>query len=382
MNAISLLLDNYWIIRDLNKEDYYQIKNEINDKETKRFIQEMLGWKLIHTENLIKLEKIPANAKAFMGIEEFLETRDYCLLCAVLMFLEDKEENNQFLLSDLIRYVEAIISEYMEVDWTSFAQRKSLVRVLQFVENKGMLKVYEGDSSNYSKEMASEVLYENTGLSRYFATNFPIDISNLETWADFEKKQMEELDDKHGQLRINRVFRNLVTCPSLHFIDPNDSDFLYLKNKRAFINTSIEKNMNGTLELSKNNVAIIFVDTNPIGDYHPKNSMLSEIVLLINHEIYKMSKDKKRLIINQDDTVTIANHKFDEILLKLKKQYHNLFSKEYREMTNDKYLLLVKDYMQKWLLIKEENEQIIIYPSIALTSGKYPDYMEEKTYEQ
>ena len=382
MNAISLLLDNYWIIRDLNKEDYYQIKNEINDKETKRFIQEMLGWKLIHTENLIKLEKIPANAKAFMGIEEFLETRDYCLLCAVLMFLEDKEENNQFLLSDLIRYVEAIISEYMEVDWTSFAQRKSLVRVLQFVENKGMLKVYEGDSSNYSKEMASEVLYENTGLSRYFATNFPIDISNLETWADFEKKQMEELDDKHGQLRINRVFRNLVTCPSLHFIDPNDSDFLYLKNKRAFINTSIEKNMNGTLELSKNNVAIIFVDTNPIGDYHPKNSMLSEIVLLINHEIYKMSKDKKRLIINQDDTITIANHKFDEILLKLKKQYHNLFSKEYREMTNDKYLLLVKDYMQKWLLIKEENEQIIIYPSIALTSGKYPDYMEEKTYEQ
>ena len=382
MNAISLLLDNYWIIRDLNKEDYYQIKNEINDKETKRFIQEMLGWKLIHTENLIKLEKIPANAKAFMGIEEFLETRDYCLLCAVLMFLEDKEENNQFLLSDLIRYVEAIISEYMEVDWTSFAQRKSLVRVLQFVENKGMLKVYEGDSSNYSKEMASEVLYENTGLSRYFATNFPIDISNLETWADFEKKQMEELDDKHGQLRINRVFRNLVTCPSLHFIEPNDSDFLYLKNKRAFINTSIEKNMNGTLELSKNNVAIIFVDTNPIGDYHPKNSMLSEIVLLINHEIYKMSKDKKRLIINQDDTVTIANHKFDEILLKLKKQYHNLFSKEYREMTNDKYLLLVKDYMQKWLLIKEENEQIIIYPSIALTSGKYPDYMEEKTYEQ
>ena len=382
MNAISLLLDNYWIIRNLNKEDYYQIKNEINDKETKRFIQEMLGWKLIHTENLIKLEKIPANAKAFMGIEEFLETRDYCLLCAVLMFLEDKEENNQFLLSDLIRYVEAIISEYMEVDWTSFAQRKSLVRVLQFVENKGMLKVYEGDSSNYSKEMASEVLYENTGLSRYFATNFPIDISNLETWADFEKKQMEELDDKHGQLRINRVFRNLVTCPSLHFIDPNDSDFLYLKNKRAFINTSIEKNMNGTLELSKNNVAIIFVDTNPIGDYHPKNSMLSEIVLLINHEIYKMSKDKKRLIINQDDTITIANHKFDEILLKLKKQYHNLFSKEYREMTNDKYLLLVKDYMQKWLLIKEENEQIIIYPSIALTSGKYPDYMEEKTYEQ
>ncbi len=167
MSAISLLLDNYWIVRDKNKEEYYSIKHELSNKETMRFIQEMLGWKLIHTDRLLKLEKIPAHAKSFMGIQEFVETRDYCLLCAVLMYLEDKEENSQFLLSDLIRYVEAIINEYMEVDWTSFSQRKSLVRVLQFVENKGMLKVYEGDSSSYTKEVTSEVLYENTGLSRY-----------------------------------------------------------------------------------------------------------------------------------------------------------------------------------------------------------------------
>ena len=44
---------------------------------------------------------------------------------------EDKEENNQFLLSDLIRYIETVISKYIEVDWTSFSQRKSLVRLLQ-----------------------------------------------------------------------------------------------------------------------------------------------------------------------------------------------------------------------------------------------------------
>ena len=382
MNAISLLLDNYWIIRDINKAEYYQIKNEINDKETKRFIQEMLGWKLIHTEHLIKLEKIPANAKAFMGINEFIETRDYCLLCAVLMYLEDKEENNQFLLSDLIRYVEAIISEYMEVDWTSFTQRKSLVRVLQFVENKGMLKVYEGDSLNYSKEASSEVLYENTGLSRYFATNFPMDISTFNKWQDFEKKQMEELDNEHGILRTNRVFRNLVTCPSIYFKDTNNLDFLYIKNQKSHIERNIEKQMNGTLELSKNNASIVFVDTNTIGDIHPKNNMLTEIVLLISHEIYEMSKDKRKLNVNQDDTISITSSRFNDILLNIKKEYECFFSKEYKEMTNDKYLSTIKDYMKKWLLISEENEQITIYPSIVLTCGKYPEYIKEKAYEQ
>ena len=32
-----------------------------------------------------------------MGIGEFTDIRDYCILCVVLMYLEDKEEQEQFL---------------------------------------------------------------------------------------------------------------------------------------------------------------------------------------------------------------------------------------------------------------------------------------------
>ncbi|MCI6089036.1 MAG: TIGR02678 family protein [Solobacterium sp.] len=382
MTAIDLLLNNYWIIRDKNKDDYYTIKHEINDKNVKRFIQEMLGWKLIHTEHLIKLEKIPSHAEAFMGIQEFIDTKDYCFLCAVLMYLEDKEDNSQFLLSDLIKYVETIISSYMEVDWTSFSLRKSLVRVLQYVENKGMLKTYEGDSSLYSREQTSEVLYENTGLSRYFATNFPLDITNINIYNDFEKKQMEELEDDKGNIRTNRVFRQLVVCPSLYWDDQNNPDALYVKNKRNYIASNIEKNMDATLELSKNNASVVFVDNQGIGDTHPKTSMLSEIVLLVNHELYTAAQDKRRLVVKEDDTISISANKFNDILIKLKNKYQALWSKEYREMPYERYIEVVKEYMTNWLMIKETNEQIIIYPSCAITSGKYSRELEERIDEK
>lgn len=382
MTAIDLLLNNYWIIRDKNKDDYYTIKHEINDKNVKRFIQEMLGWKLIHTEHLIKLEKIPSHAEAFMGIQEFIDTKDYCFLCAVLMYLEDKEDNSQFLLSDLIKYVETIISSYMEVDWTSFSLRKSLVRVLQYVENKGMLKTYEGDSSLYSREQTSEVLYENTGLSRYFATNFPLDITNINIYNDFEKKQMEELEDDKGNIRTNRVFRQLVDCPSLYWDDQNNPDALYVKNKRNYIASNIEKNMDATLELSKNNASVVFVDNQGIGDTHPKTSMLSEIVLLVNHELYTAAQDKRRLVVKEDDTISISANKFNDILIKLKNKYQALWSKEYREMPYERYIEVVKEYMTNWLMIKETNEQIIIYPSCAITSGKYSRELEERIDEK
>lgn len=382
MTAIDLLLNNYWIIRDKNKDDYYAIKHEINDKNIKRFIQEMLGWKLIHTEHLIKLEKIPSHAEAFMGIQEFTDIKDYCFLCAVLMYLEDKEDNSQFLLSDLIKYVETIISSYMEVDWTSFSLRKSLVRVLQYVENKGMLKTYEGDSSLYSREQTSEVLYENTGLSRYFATNFPLDITNINIYNDFEKKQMEELEDDKGNIRTNRVFRQLVVCPSLYWDDQNNPDALYVKNKRNYIASNIERNMDATLELSKNNASIVFVDNQGIGDTHPKTSMLSEIVLLVNHELYIAAQDKRKLSINDDDTITVSVNKFNDILIKLKNKYQALWSKEYRETPYERYIEVVKEYMTNWLMIKEINGQIIIYPSCAITSGKYSRELEERLDEK
>lgn len=51
MSGLEILLGQYWIIRNENKEQYYQVKKELSDKNTVRFIQEVLGWKLIHTNS-------------------------------------------------------------------------------------------------------------------------------------------------------------------------------------------------------------------------------------------------------------------------------------------------------------------------------------------
>ena len=144
MNEVRTLLENFWICKDTDKETYYRIKRDIPNFQ--KFIREQLGWKLIHTENLLKLEKRPAHAEPFMGIEEFTEIRDYCILCVILMYLEDKEEQAPFLLSELISYVETQLKAYMTIDWTSFTQRKSLVRVLQYMEKLQMIRVRDGRS--------------------------------------------------------------------------------------------------------------------------------------------------------------------------------------------------------------------------------------------
>lgn len=227
MNEIRTLMEKFWICRDSDKETFYKVKRDIPNFQ--RFIREQLGWKLIHTEKLLKLEKRPAHAEAFMGISEFTDIRDYCILCVVLMYLEDAEEGRQFLLSELIDYVETQLKNYMPVDWTSFTQRKSLVRVLQYMERLQMLRVYEGKSESFSQEAGQEVLYENTGYSKYFTSSFTTDISGYESWKDFEKTDFEEFEENRGSRRINRVYRQLAVCPALYWDSTEDADALYLK---------------------------------------------------------------------------------------------------------------------------------------------------------
>ncbi len=65
MNEIRTLFENFWICKDTDKETYYKVKRDIPNFQ--KFVREQLGWKLIHTENLLKLEKKPAHAEAFYG---------------------------------------------------------------------------------------------------------------------------------------------------------------------------------------------------------------------------------------------------------------------------------------------------------------------------
>ena len=69
MNELRTLLEEFWICRDADKEEYYRVRRDVPNFQ--KFVREQLGWKLIHTENLIKLEKVPAHAEGFMGIQEF-----------------------------------------------------------------------------------------------------------------------------------------------------------------------------------------------------------------------------------------------------------------------------------------------------------------------
>ena len=105
MNVLEILLSRRWILKSKDRELYYQVKDEVS--KVKKFINEKLGYQLIVNPYLIKLEKTPAVSENWMGISEFQHKIEYVFLCMILMFLEDIEAVEQFVLSELTEYFQS-----------------------------------------------------------------------------------------------------------------------------------------------------------------------------------------------------------------------------------------------------------------------------------
>lgn len=367
MKEIRLLLENFWIDKNKNREDYFLARKKEN--ELRKFFAEKPGWKIISNEKIIKVEKIPAKAESFMGIERFQEKLDYCILCGLLIFLEEKEDGEQFLLHEIIDNIEFLLKDYIEIDWLKFTHRKSLIRAFEYAEEMRLLSKTEGDIKNFTDNRDTEVLYEKTGLSRYFSVNFNRDIFSFGSYKDFEIK--DENFNK-GENRTSRVYRKLLTTPAVYWENFDDSDKIYIKNQKPALELNIERQIEGKLHIHKNGAFLIFDNKKVIGHVHPGKTVISEIVLLVCGELRKKVREKK-FEKELNDFLYIYERELKDIIKECRKNYSINWSKEFRELNEEKLFVNILEYMESWLFAERKNEKILIYPGIAKIVGMYKD---------
>ncbi|MCX7904659.1 MAG: TIGR02678 family protein [Caloramator sp.] len=378
MKELEILLDNFWIIKDDDKELFYQIKDGI--PEYKNFLAEKLGYHIIQNSQLIKLEKIPGKAEAWMGIQEFESPMEYAFLCLLLMFLEDKGKEEQFVLSSITEFIEANYPGE-KIDWTLFRHRKSLVKVLRFATKMGMLKVDDGDDSKFTSEASTEVLYENTGLSKYFTRSFTMNILNYTSYRDFEKEDELDIDKDKGIIRRQRAYRKLLMSPVVYKEGDFDPDFDYIKKQRSAIDNDFEKYLGLELHVHKNCAMVVLPQNKTYKSMFPNGTTINDIILQMNYMINNMVKQGKLKPDNND--IIIISKTFFEIMIKELRDLNSAgWSKEYREMDFKKLYDEIIHFMEMINMIEVSEKEVKILPLCGKVIGRYPDDFYSKEVER
>ena len=376
MTTFEKLLENYWFVKDKNEEEYNSVKQDITE-EMQSFIKNKLGYKLIVNPYLIKLEKVPGVPKSFMGILEFETKLEYMFLCLILIYLEEKSRGEQFILSGLVDYIQNLVAEIdlndIKIDFTIYSQRKSMVKVLKFIKEMGFIKLYDGDENKFAESVENDILYEVTGVSKYFMRKFSSNIADSNLYTDIYESEQLGLEQDKGIERRQRIYRRLFTENVVYKEEIDDQDYNYIKNYRGAIQQDVDKMLESTLEVHKNGAYILLTENKNFKNTFPSTKAISDVVLFINKQI-KQNLDQNVFEKNKEDLIYISNVQMSRLIKEVKEKYQRGFSKEYREMEEEKLLKEVVNYMKEFDMIRENDEtnEYIIMPMCFKIIGKYP----------
>lgn len=376
MKELEILLENYWIIKDEDKELYYRIKDSLPG--FKSFLTEKLGYHIIVNPYVIKLEKLPGVSEEWMGIEGFESPMEYVFLCLLLMFLEDRGRDEQFVLSSITEFIQGNYPGEEKVDWTLFRHRRCLIKVLRFAADIGMIKVDDGDDSKFTSDESSEVLYESTGLSRYFVRNFSINILNCSSYRDIENEDLVDIDRDRGIVRRQRVYRRLVMSPVIYNTGAEDMDYAYIKNFKGMLENDMEKYLEVPLHVHRNGALLLIPEKSGFKGCFPQNKTISDIVLQMNCLIRELVK-KNTVALQRDDTAILSMAYFESLINRVRDENRDGWSKEYREMGLESLNSEIISYMKCFNMIEVINEgrEIKIMPLCGKIAGCYPkDFIE------
>lgn len=373
MNILEILLEQNIIIKERQEELYYKIKTQISP-EIQKFIKDKLGYKLIVNPYIIKLEKIPGKPNKNMGINEFVQTEDYIFLCLVCMYLETKDKNEQFILSQLIDYIKNVVattdSINIEIDFNLRMQRNSMARVLKFVKAQGFIKLYDGSEEKFQESIENDILYEATGISKYFIRLFHTDILNVKNHEEIIKNEELGLEQDMGSERTKRIYRRLLLEPIM-YTNENSLDYGYIKTYRNAIQKDLEKYLEAELQTHKTG-AYMLVDSNNYKNIFPSTRALSDIALF-TATIVREKYENGELTLKEEDLVEIEKSEFTKIVKIVQKLYGYGFSKEYREKPTHSLEEEIVKYMEEFGMIEEKEDTFHLMPFIFKFKAKYEE---------
>lgn len=372
---MEALLNRRWIRKAEDKELYYKIRDQLG--EIRKFATEKMGCPIVENTLLVKMEKVPVQPQPFMGIREFASQEEYAFFCVLLMFLEDREPGEQFILSQLTDYAAANLPGGAP-DWTSYTQRRRLIRVLRYAQAQGLLDVTDGSDENFMNGTEGDVLYENTGASRYFVRNFSRDILGFEKPEDFFQSQWVDIQEDRGIARRHRVYNRLLFSPGVYLGDGAQEDFDYLRNYGRRMEAELEEKLGCSLQIHKGCAFLVEREDCRLGETLPGNNAASDCILLFCSLVRK-KVEQGSWKPGPDEMLWVDPMELEALLRELRENWQGSLTKNYREMTEGEWIREMEGNLESWTVIQSfpERRQIRISPLAGKIAGRYADPEEE-----
>ncbi|MFF2755594.1 TIGR02678 family protein [Psychrobacillus sp. NPDC058041] len=376
-DAVELLMENFMVQRKNNPDVFRELIR--NEKAIRIFMIKNFGYQLKLDSETAKLEKKPYFARPWMGIETFTNELDYVFLMATLALLEKRIVDEEFTISDLIIEISIFLTGIYETEWKVKHQRESLIRALVYAQDMELIKVMDGNISDFVNSEAGDVLYVVTPLIRYMFRNFSKSLASFESEEEILHDGVNQENVRHS------LFRKLYFEAVVFMSELSEEEIKFIEEEENYedVKKTIEQYTNFELERNYQSIYFVQKERKRTLKQHPSFKHLSYLVCQISNTLLKEAE--KELSI---ELLVLKNSKFEDILKKAWTEYSLGWSKANREMPFYKLKKKVIDYAVEWKLAQydEDTMELTIYPAFVRTVGEYDrdlrEYIDEFNFKE
>jgi len=365
--CIHTLIEQTWVLKETDQELFYRIQDHL--LELQIYFRDYFQWRLIETNDLIKLEKTPVKVYSWMGKgmkmkEKIKDIRDFVFLFYLFAFLERKVTDEQFTMQDIIEEINGYATE--PIKWKGGVgknNRFAFVRVLDFSISMNLIRVIDQHVNDFLEDDEHDVLIEKTVYFSHFIRSFAKDVTKFKSLEDvitfFTNENEEILLPKHT------LFRRLFLEPIVYLDELNDDQLLFYKNRINEIEDMLELYTDYKMEKTKNAIMLVKHEYTSKESIFPINSIESKFVLSFAHYI-KNAVHLQLLHIDFKGNVEIEKEEIVNIIKELRTESSDMWTISYREK-ND--IVLTMELLEK---LEDLNmAEVIPYEKIILKDGLF-----------
>lgn len=351
--ALSYILKGHWISKKQQPDIYYYVKKHA--WELKRFLQTYYGWNILVRSDFIQVFRRPMVPSSWMGVDNFKSPLDYTLLCLAMAFIEEKSVDTPFLLSEMTEDILRQAPEEISLDWVAYQHRCSLVRVLVYLVENGIIERIEGDEHDFesSNTGAQSLLYITGITSRYLLGRSPESLTSYSSFNEF----WQDIESFEHTERTQDIFRHLLLEPVVYRTPKTEPLFVRMRQYRHIISNGAER-MGFSFVLTKDYAA--FVTSQREAHNFPSRKAVDEIIIqvatLVCEEDYP---------IDTYGQIDLEWTQWINILQHTKNRYGDLWTKSLKEMTLDELSTALLQRATEWQYIQRlEENRIRLLPIV------------------
>lgn len=354
--CMKALLNRPWIAKEKDPTLYYWIKEDY--QKIQDWFMTYTGYSVILNKKLVKLDKGPVIAYAWMGFDEFREPMDYTLFTYSLWFLENKSDGEQFLLTEMVKEIqEYMVQQEMIIDWKNYYHRLSMARALKKLKILDVLRAVDGQEAAWANDGENHnVLYECRLYSHYVLRNFPKDLTNYKTLSDLAELERDVAELEAGtEYKRHQFYRQYLVEPvvsNAHWL--NESVYFHRQKKELVKQLKTMFGWEGSIY--REGILLFEPEITSDCELYPTLSALSDLCLLVCSKIRESLED-----ISQDKEVEFAGwlpvtkSEVERILIQLKADYSRFWTQDFCKMESEDLGKRVCTHLEEWGFGRWEN---------------------------